>query len=92
MLWTCLFGLKTGREHGMSMIVQGTIERKGLGMGAWAIVTPQGKTYELYKGGPSELRQSGLSVQIQGQVRDDVMTLAMIGPVLEVVSFEVIER
>jgi hypothetical protein len=33
-----------------------------------------------------------LSVQIQGQVRDDVMTLAMIGPVLEVVSFEVIER
>jgi hypothetical protein len=27
-------------------------------------------------------------VRIAGQIRDDVMTLAMVGPVLEVSSFE----
>jgi hypothetical protein len=35
--------------------------------------------------------QSGAKVKVKGQVRDDVMTMAMIGPVLEVKSFEVVE-
>ncbi|MGL6138181.1 MAG: hypothetical protein ACRC2M_12855 [Planktothrix sp.] len=70
----------------MSITVTGTIERKGFGFGTWALVTDD-KTYELHKP-PKELQKSGLKVTIKGQIRDDIMTLAMIGPVLEIASFE----
>lgn len=74
----------------MSINVTGTIERKGLGSGTWALVADNGEQYELYQGAPEELRKKGLKVKVKGQVREDVMTLAMIGPVLEVQSFEVL--
>ncbi len=73
----------------MSISVEGTIERKGFGPGTWALVAESGETYEL-KDAPSELRKSGLKVKVKGEVRKDVMTFAMIGPVLEVKSFEVV--
>ncbi|MGE5657548.1 MAG: hypothetical protein ACM37W_13165 [Actinomycetota bacterium] len=74
----------------MSITVKGAIERKGFGPGTWALVSEDGTTYEL-KEAPSDLRKSGLKVSVKGEVRKDVMTLAMIGPVLEVQSFDVIE-
>lgn len=73
----------------MSINVTGVIERKGLGPGTWALVADSGETYEL-KDAPAELKKSKLKVKVEGQVRDDVMTFAMIGPVLEVKSFEVL--
>jgi hypothetical protein len=73
----------------MSINVTGVIERKGLGSGTWALVADSGETYEL-KDAPAELKKSNLKVKVEGQVRDDVMTFAMIGPVLEVKSFEVL--
>jgi hypothetical protein len=72
----------------MSIHVEGTIERKGFGTGAWALVTASGETYELHKA-PSDLQKAGIKANVTGQIRDDVMTIAMIGPVLEVESFEV---
>jgi hypothetical protein len=74
----------------MSINVTGVIERKGLGPGTWALVTDSGETYEL-KDAPAELKKSDLKVKVKGHVRDDVMTFAMIGPVLEVKSFEVLD-
>lgn len=74
----------------MSLQVEGTIEHKNLGTGAWALVGEDGKTYELHKA-PKDLHKSGLKVKVKGQIRDDVMTIAMIGPVLEVQSFEVLD-
>jgi hypothetical protein len=74
----------------MSIKVKGVIERKGFGPGTWALVTEEGETYEL-KDAPAELKKSDLKVQVEGQVREDVMTFAMIGPVLEVKSFKVLE-
>lgn len=74
----------------MSISVKGVIERKGLGTGTWALVTDSGETYEL-KDAPDELKKSDLKVKVEGQVRDDVMTIAMIGPVLEVKSFKVLD-
>ncbi|HEY9848096.1 MAG TPA: hypothetical protein V6D28_01455 [Leptolyngbyaceae cyanobacterium] len=71
----------------MSITVTGTIERKGLGTGTWAVVADNGETYEL-KDPPKDLLKSGQKVEIKGEIRDDVMTLAMIGPVLEVKSFD----
>jgi hypothetical protein len=51
------------------------------------LVGEDGETYEL-KDAPSGLKQAGLKVSVKGEVRKDVMTFAMIGPVLEVQSFE----
>ena len=74
----------------MSINVTGVIERKGMGPGTWALVTDSGETYEL-KDAPDELKKSDLKVKVEGEVRDDVMTFAMIGPVLEVKSFKVLD-
>lgn len=51
----------------------------------------QGKEYEIYKGAPQGLLQMGLKVRVKGQVREDVVSLAGIGPILEVQSFELLE-
>lgn len=71
-----------------SIKVEGTIERKGFGTGTWALVSTSGDTYELHKA-PKELQKAGLNVSVDGQIRKDVMTIAMIGPVLEVKHFEI---
>ncbi|MEB3338448.1 MAG: hypothetical protein VKJ46_13355 [Leptolyngbyaceae bacterium] len=73
----------------MSLTIQGTIERKGFGPGTWALTSEDGKSYELHKA-PEPLRKAGLRVKVDGQIREDVMTFAMIGPVLEVDRFEVL--
>lgn len=74
----------------MSITLEGKIKRTMMGTGAWALETDEGKSYEIYKGAPKELLKSGQKVKVKGEVREDVMTLAMIGPVLEVKTFEVI--
>ncbi len=77
--------------EGEIMTFTGTIEKKGFGFGTWALVTDAGETYEL-KDPPSELQQSSLKVEIQGRIREDIMTIAMIGPVLEIESFKILEN
>jgi hypothetical protein len=72
----------------MSITVKGVIERKGLGSGTWALVSESGETYEL-KNASVELKKSSHKVTVKGEMRKDIMTLAMIGPVLEVHSFEI---
>ncbi|MBE9124959.1 MULTISPECIES: hypothetical protein [unclassified Coleofasciculus] len=74
----------------MSVNITGVIEHKDVGMGAWALVADSGETYEL-KDAPSELQQPNLKVTVKGKVREDIMTVAMIGPVLEIKSFEVLD-
>ncbi|MFM2303927.1 MAG: hypothetical protein RLZZ135_1337 [Cyanobacteriota bacterium] len=71
--------------------VIGGIERRGFGTGAWALVAEDGATYELLDC-PRDLRKVGLKVKVQGTLNDDVMTLAMIGKVLNVSSFEILEN
>jgi len=71
----------------MSITVTGKVEKKGFGTGTWALVTDEGQTYELRKA-PTELQQAKGKVKVEGEIRKDVMTIAMIGPVLEVKSFK----
>ncbi len=73
----------------MSVSITGKVERQDLGMGTWALVSETGETYELMDP-PEQLCQCQEQVRVEGQIRDDVMTIAMIGPVLEVTSFSVI--
>lgn len=70
------------------MKLEGTIQRIEMGTGTWALVTQDGMTYEL-KDAPSQLQQDGLKVRVEGKIREDMMTLAAIGPVLEVSDFKV---
>ena len=74
----------------MSITVTGTIQRSNMGIGTWSLVSDEGETYEILKGADKSLLKSGQKVKVKGQVREDIMTTAMIGPVLEVKSFEVI--
>lgn len=69
----------------MTIKITGTVKYQDLGVGTWSLVTPN-QTYEL-KDAPPPLRQEGLKVEIEGIIRDDMVTIAMIGPVLEVKSF-----
>nr|WP_199194163.1 DUF5818 domain-containing protein [Pleurocapsa sp. CCALA 161] len=71
------------------MTLIGTIEKKGFGFGTWALVTDDGTTYEL-KDPVSALQKGGLKVEVKGKIRKDIMTIAMIGAVLEVESYRVL--
>ncbi|MBD2345590.1 hypothetical protein [Anabaena subtropica] len=74
----------------MSITVTGKIERRNLGTGAWALVSDDGVTYEILRGADKDLLKDGQKAKVKGLVREDVMTMAMIGPVLEVNSFELL--
>jgi hypothetical protein len=67
--------------------VTGLVEKKDIGMGVWALVGEDGKTYELLSC-PKDMRQAGLKVTVSGAIDDQVMTAAAIGPVLVISSFE----
>jgi len=69
------------------MSIIGKIAKKGFGFGVWALVAEDSTTYQLYE--PSlELQKEGIEVEIEGKIREDIMTTAMIGPVLEIKSFK----
>jgi hypothetical protein len=71
----------------MSISVTGQVKRIEIGTGTWALIADNGQTYELMEP-PAELTQKTGKVTVIGQIRSDVMTMAMIGPVLEVASFQ----
>lgn len=71
------------------MKVRGKIEKKGFGFGVWALVTDDGTTYQL-KDPESELQQEGIKVEIEGKIRQDIMTTAMIGAVLEIEAYKLL--
>ncbi|MEM7727545.1 MAG: hypothetical protein AAF208_14445 [Cyanobacteria bacterium P01_A01_bin.45] len=75
----------------MSITVKGTVERRDIGMGAWALVTEEGETYEILTGADQKLLVSGQKAKVTGEIRQDIMTTAMIGSVLDVKSFELID-
>ncbi|MDB9453595.1 hypothetical protein [Dolichospermum circinale] len=74
----------------MNVTITGTIERRNIGLGVWAFVTEDGVTYQIPKSADKNLLKSGQKAKVTGEVRNDLVTTAMIGPVLEVHSFEVI--
>lgn len=71
----------------MSTTIIGKVEKSGFGIGVWALVSEDGETYELYNP-PAELKQPQAKVKVTGKIRNDIMTVAMIGPVLEVTEFK----
>jgi hypothetical protein len=66
--------------------IQGTVRYEDIEGGVWIIDTGE-EVYQL-KDGPEELYQDGKNVKLQGQVRDDMMSFGMMGPIFEVESLE----
>ncbi len=71
----------------MTIKISGKISKKGFGFGVWALETANGEVYELKDPSP-ELTKITTSVTIEGVIREDIMTIAAIGPVLEVNNFQ----
>jgi len=72
----------------MNIQVVGTIEYIDIGTGTWSLVTDTDEQYEIWQPAPEAILQEGLKVKVTAKVRDDVMTMAAIGDVLEIEDFQ----
>lgn len=63
--------------------LKGTVKKREVEGGVWVLETQDKKMYEL-KGGPVDIYRHGNKVTIKGDVRKNIMSLAMSGPVFEV--------
>ena len=73
----------------MNIQIVGTVKYVDIGTGAWAIATDIDQQYEILQPAPSELLQDGLKVSVTAKIRDDVMSMAMIGDIIEVLDFQI---
>lgn len=65
----------------------GTLRFIDIETGSWQLVTSQGNFQLRFKSRPADLKSmDGKAVQVQGNIRDDIMTIEMTGRVLEVDS------
>ena len=67
------------------MKVRGTVEFRDVEMGVWVLVGDDARTYQI-SGGRSSLLKEGQRVEVDGEVDEDAMSVAMVGPVLRVHS------
>ncbi|NET51067.1 MAG: hypothetical protein F6K09_20770 [Merismopedia sp. SIO2A8] len=72
------------------IMVEGVIKRSQIGVGTWTLVG-MGRTMEIFRAKPQEILQEGLRVRVTGRIRTDVMTAAMVGPVFEIESFQILK-
>lgn len=76
-------------EEKASVEITGEIVWIEMGSGTWGLKSDD-QTYELYGDEAEPLDKEGQKIKVIGKIRDDVMTMAMAGPVLEVESFEAV--
>lgn len=63
--------------------ILGTVDKKDIGVGTWALTGDDGTTYELLNL-PMDLKQQGLRVSLTGEIIKDAISIAMIGPIFSV--------
>ena len=68
----------------------GTVHRTDLEGGHWTLVTDRGVVYQL-KGGKAGLHVDGQRVEIEGRIAAEQMGIAMVGDILEVTSYRVLD-
>jgi hypothetical protein len=68
---------------------RGTIRKNDLEGGFWELHAEDGEHYQI-QGGGDALRVDGQRVEIKGKVDEEVMTIGMTGPVLDVASWKAI--
>ena len=67
----------------------GTVVKSELEGGVWLLKTDSGNTYELNNANESILKE-GLKVSIDGQIQKDMVSFAMMGPILSVKNHKLI--
>ncbi len=73
----------------MNIQIVGTVEYIDIGTGTWAIVTDTDEQYEILQPAPESILKEGLKLQVTAKIRDDVMSMAMIGDVIEIEDFQI---
>ncbi|MGB2926281.1 MAG: hypothetical protein WBB82_13350 [Limnothrix sp.] len=63
--------------------ITGTIDKKDIGVGTWVLVAEDGTTYEL-RDLAADLKQKGKEVEITGEILENAMSMAMVGPIFAV--------
>lgn len=71
--------------------IEGVVTRSRFGgAGAWTIVG-MGRTVQIFRNQPEEILKDGLKVRVTGKMRPDIMTAAMVGPVFEIASVQILD-
>jgi hypothetical protein len=70
--------------------LSGTIEFVDLELGIWVLRADDGTRYEL-AGGDRGIKKPGRRVEVEGEVDRAAITAAMVGPVLHVRRYELLD-
>lgn len=70
----------------MAKTVSGTVRFQDLEGGLWLLEADDGKRYQL-EGGGGALRKDGQHVEIEGEVKESMLSFGMAGPILSVKRF-----
>lgn len=68
------------------MKLTGTVEHHDIGAGVFVLKSDDGAVYALM-GADRAMKKPGLRVEVEGQVDEGAMGVAMVGPVFRVKSF-----
>jgi hypothetical protein len=71
------------------MKLTGKVAFRDLEGGVWVLEGDDGRTYELV-GGDRKMLRDGVRVQVEGELRRDAVTVAMIGPVVSVKHYKML--
>lgn len=71
------------------MKLTGRVVYRDIEGGVWVLEGDDGTTYQL-AGGDRKIKKDGQRVEVEGDVARDLMTFAMVGPVLNVDSYRFI--
>jgi hypothetical protein len=74
----------------MEVEITGTVKQSEVGMGTWTLVSDRNATYEIMQPADRALLQEGLRVKVRGKLRRDIMTMGMVGEVLEIIDFSML--
>ena len=69
--------------------VIGTVRKTDLEGGSWTLQTEQGVIYQL-RGGGEDLLHDGIRAEVEGQIDNNQIGLAMMGDVLEIKSYRIL--
>ncbi|MEO8294580.1 MAG: hypothetical protein ABI613_03615 [Gemmatimonadota bacterium] len=71
------------------MQIKGTVHLVNVEGGCWRLDAANGSHYEIYKGSaPAGLLEDGRQVTATVKLRPDLMSICMVGPIIEVISVE----
>ncbi len=74
----------------MSVEITGVIKQSDIGMGTWTLVSDTNVTYEIMQPVDNRLLREGLRVKVRGNLRPDMMSMAMVGQLLQIVDFSIL--